>query len=160
MPDALDERTRRRQEAQRLHRHDSRWRITLPLALAFLLVFVLFGLVAFPSESVWRLRASAISDFLVSVLILCPLILCLFPVYLLVVALAWWATRLHQGAQPPLERLQTRLDQAGAQLQRAAESLSHKTIDWSAKLAPLLSLLSIFDRPNHVPQEQSPHEPK
>lgn len=160
MPDALDERARQQQEAKRLHRRDSRWRITLPLVLAFLLVFMLFALVALPAEPVWRLRASAISDFLVSILIFCPLILCLFPVYLLVVALAWWATRLHQGAQHPLERLQTRLDQAGAQLQQAAESLSHKTIDWSAKLAPLLNLLSIFDQPNHVSQEQTPHEPK
>jgi predicted PurR-regulated permease PerM len=160
MPDALDERARRRQEAKRLHRRDTRWRIMLPLALAFLLIFTLFGLVAFPAESVWRLRASAISDFLVSLLVLCPLILCLFPVYLLTVLLAWWATRLHRGVQPPLERLQTSLDQAGSQLQRTAEMLSHKTIDWSAKLAPLLSLLSFFDRPNHTPQEQPPHEPK
>jgi len=159
MPDALDERARRRQEAKRLHRRDNRWQIMLPLALAVLLVFILFGLVAFPAEPVWRLRASAISDFLVSLLILCPLIVCLFPVYLLVVVLAWWANRLHQGAQPPLERLQNSLDQAGAQLQQAAHTLSAKTIDWSARLAPLLSLLSVFNRPHRTPKDER-HEPK
>lgn len=154
-PPKLPDRAQKRQESRRQHRSETRWLIFLPLILAAVLVFLVFAIVAFPSEAAWRWRASAISDFLSSLFFVCPAIICLLPVYFLSVILAWGAWRLHSGVGRPIERVHRLLDQVAERVDGASEGVNQRAIGWSARLAPLMELLKIFDAPKRAEQDTS-----
>src|SRR5689334_12124786 len=54
-----------------------------------------------------RFQVSLIADWLVSVLFLCPMVVCLFPLCLLMILAVVGMNRAHQAVSKPLQRVET-----------------------------------------------------
>lgn len=134
--------TTERRPSQREHRRETLRFITLPFAGAVVLLLAGLALVlALPQ----RAQVSIIADWMSTVLILCPLTLCLFPL----TAGLWIAVagmnRLHAAAAKPLDRAEDLSRALAEHAAQTAEAVSQRVISGSARLAFITRLLSIFD---------------
>jgi hypothetical protein len=133
-----------RQNSLRKHRRAVRREILLPFAGGILLIVVLVMIAALQGET----PTSGVSTTLLTVLILCPLALCLLPVYLLLVMAVVGMNRAHDGVARPLRRLENWTLALRERATSASDRLARESINWSARFAPLDKLLfSFFDRP-------------
>lgn len=136
-----------------LHRRETRNQIVLPFLLAVVFVTLIVLFVAFLNNPQARTQVRAIADFVLSVTILCPAILCLFPIYLLVVVGVYGANKLHAGTQKPLERLETLTNQARERVSGWTDGANSQVSHWSARIEPLMKIMSIFDEPTTKTEE-------
>ncbi len=134
--------------AQQTFRRETRRYVWLPFALlmALLTLGILLAFVL-PQDGLNGLRAAAVGNFLLVVLLLCPMVLLMIPLYLLIVALGFGARALHDGAERPLARLEARMNDWRTQITVATDKLNRGGAQWSVRLAPLLALFSLFDPP-------------
>ena len=145
-----------RQSGAELHRRETRRQMILPFALAVMLVLAMFGVAALLDGPEGMPRVSIISNFLVSILIICPAIICLFPIYLLIVAAIYGANRLHDRTRSPLERLEKLAGDSADRLEGLTASVSKRAISWNASLAPILNLTRFFDSPEKTDSKEKP----
>ena len=132
------------QNSQRIHRRAVRREIILPFAGGIVLVVALVVIAAFKGET----PTSGVSTTLLTVLMLCPMALCLLPIYLVLVMAVAGMNRAHDGITRPLKRAES----ASLAMRERAVSLSDRaarvSINLNARFAPLDRLLfSMFDRP-------------
>jgi hypothetical protein len=139
--DATDGQHRGRRGRQQ-HRQTTRWRIYFPFFLSLLLVIGLFVVVALLPR---RIQVSLVSDWLFIIFVLCPMILCLFPLVLGVVAAVYGANRLHDSASPPLERLEELSASMNERVVTMTDKANQRVVDANAKVAPWLRWASFFD---------------
>jgi hypothetical protein len=101
-------------------------------------------------------QTSVIANFLLTLLILCPAALCLFPVYLIMVAVVVNVGRLERGTVKAFARVNTVSTKTLHGTQRAAERWATRSIRFNVFFAPLdKALFSIFDRPTGAPRPDS-----
>ncbi len=138
-------------DALKQHRRETQLQILLPLAGgAALLVVALVIVMLLPRF----IQVKAVSDFLVTLLLLCPLALCLLPLALALTVAALAMNRVHTGTAGLLGRLVTLSDRVSTRFDSAADTVAHKAIDVSVKLAPLeKQVFGAFDRPPIPPNE-------
>jgi hypothetical protein len=133
-----------RQNSQKIHRRAVRREIVLPFAGGILLIVVLVVIAALQGET----PISGVSTTMLTVLILCPLALCLLPIYLLLVFAVVGMNRAHDGIARPLRSLENLSLTLRERTTSASDRLARTTINWSARFAPLDKLVfSLFDRP-------------
>lgn len=123
------------------------WRyVVLPFTL-FMLVVLIVILLAFvlPQDGLNGLRAAAVGNFLLVLLVLCPSMLLMIPLYLLIVVLNFAMRQLHDGTERPLARLEARARTWREQVTATTDKLNRSGAQWSIRLAPLLSLFNLFD---------------
>jgi hypothetical protein len=94
-----------------------------------------------------RLQVSIIADLLLSFLVLCPLVVCLFPLCILMIALAASVARGHDVAARPLRRVEDWSRLFAEKTAQVADTVNHLTVDWSTRFAFVDRLLSVFDPP-------------
>lgn len=136
--------TTERPDSQRTHRRAVRRQIVLPFAGGILLVVALVVFAASQGAA----PTSGAANTLLTLLILCPMALCLLPLYLLLVLVVAGMSVAHDGLARPLRRLEdltlTLRDRTYSLSDRAART----TINLNTRFAPLDKLLfSLFDRP-------------
>ena len=136
------------------HRRETWTQIALPVAVGGALVIV--GLAV--AMLLPRVRqVSAVSDFLVTVLLLCPLAVCLLPAALGLLVLALGMNLVHERATGLLGRVVTLSETISKRVESGADGIAHRAIDVSAKLAPVEQrVFGAFDRP----EPSSPKEAK
>ncbi|QPC80690.1 hypothetical protein G4Y79_13310 [Phototrophicus methaneseepsis] len=143
-------RSERRESGPELHRRETRLGIWLPFFLTFLLVVALILLIALPSEPEWRTRVSFIADFMGSVLIFCPAIICAFAIYLVLVVAVWGMNRLHSGAASPLEKVENITANLANRVESATEKVNERVVDASTRMASLTYFMRFFDQNENI----------
>ncbi len=137
-----------RSESQKLHRRAVRREIVLPFAGGLLLIIALVVIAASQGAT----PTNGVANTMLTLLVLCPLALCLLPVYLLLVLAVMGMNRAHDGIAAPLLRLEKLTLALRDRTYSLSDRAARTTINLNARFAPLDKLLfSLFDRP-------APHE--
>ncbi len=110
-----------------------------------------------------RLQVSLISDWLLTVLVLCPMVICMFPLVIGIIALIAGMNQLHQTTAKPLRRLSALSQTMADRTVQTTTVINEKTVDASSRFAFLERLLSVFDEPSSSvngteQKEEKPHE--
>jgi hypothetical protein len=130
--------------ARTRHRLETRSQILLPmLGGGLLLVGLLVAALLLPLRS----QVSLVADLLLTIFVLCPMVLCLFPVYIVLMVLAFGMNKLHDAGARQLERAEKLSHSVATKTITAADSLSRKSIIINSAFAPLNRIWSIFDPP-------------
>lgn len=145
-PDTPETATIPQQRGTIMHRRETRRQIWLPFGLGVALVILAFLIVALPADPVWRVRAQAIADFLYTLLCSLPLLLCLVPLYLVIMLGIYGMNRLHDSTERPLRRVENLAEGLANRIEVVAATINKQTINWSARIAPLMRLFSTFDQ--------------
>lgn len=130
--------------AEQTHRRETRMGIILPFAVGIVVVLA-GGVIAMLLPQ--RSQVSIIADLMVTILLLCPSVLCLFAVGIGLVAAAAGMNKVHNGAGKALGRAEGLTARVLTRTERVTESVNQRTINLSVKLAFLEKLLGFFDRP-------------
>lgn len=136
------------QQAVRRHRRQTRLLIWLPFWLGLAVVVLAVGLAA---AQPLRAQVSLMSDFMLTLLVLCPLAICLLPLYLGVVLLAWLVYRLHGMSERSLGRVVTWSETMPARATRIGDRLAGWAINLNARLAPLEN--KVYGLLDHQPEK-------
>src|SRR3982751_4009599 len=91
-----------RLESKKLHRRAVRLEILLPFAGGLLLIILLVVIAAIAGKT----PTSGVANTMLTVLMLCPMALCLLPVYLLLVVAVFGMNRVYNLIAKPLRQLQ------------------------------------------------------
>ena len=105
-----------------------------------------------------QLQVSLIADWLFSVLFLCPLVLCTFPIFILLVVAVVGLNRVYDNATHPLRRLETLSLSLKDQSEGAMDAVSRFVIEASVRFAFIERLLGIFDPPPSPADDVSEEE--
>lgn len=131
------------QRAEAQHRRQTRLFIWLPFGAAILLIL---GAVVVAALLPLRLQLSVVSDFVLTVLVLCPMAICLLPLYIALVVLIAAMNRLHHNTAHALGRAVNWSQSLSRRVDQAAGRLERWSIQWSTRLAPLeKTLFSLFE---------------
>lgn len=130
-----------RQRGRYLHKREVRWQIYLPFFVASLVILTLFIAVALLPQ---RIQVALVSDWMITILLLCPLVLCLFPIVLLVTVAAYGANRLHTSVAPPLERLEELTISMNERVTATTRRVNQGVIRTHTRLAPILHWMHLF----------------
>lgn len=159
--DETSKRQHLREEGRQIHRRETRRQIILPYMLGVGLLVVIFLIMALPTDPVWRLRASAVGDFLYTLLCLLPLCLCGFGAYAGVMVGIWGMNKLHASTERPLVRVENLVAGLATRVDNLSEMINTRTLDWRAKLEQVLTFLSVFeelDRSTDQPTDEQGDE--
>ncbi|MBC8170513.1 MAG: hypothetical protein H7X77_02535 [Anaerolineae bacterium] len=121
----------------------TRHRILLAMVGGGVFILILIGItLTQPSRGI-----SVISNVMLTCLCLLPMVICLLPIYLLLVVAIYGMNRVHGSVETQLHRAQ---DASVSLIERSngiTDSLNRSSINFSALLAHLDPLFNIFDRP-------------
>jgi hypothetical protein len=132
-----------RQSSQQAHRRAVRREILLPFAGGLLLIVVLVVLAA----SQGAVPTSGVANTLLTVVILCPLALCMLPVYILLVVAVFGMNRVHDTIGKPLRALENLTITLRERTYGISDRAARTTINLNARFAPLDRMVfSYFDR--------------
>jgi len=139
-------------ESEKLHRRAVRREILLPFAGGILLIIVLM-VIAIAAGST---PTSGISTTMLTVLVLCPLAICLLPVYVLLAVAVAGMNKAHQGVARPLRALTAQSLALRQRTYSIADRMARTSINLNTRFAPLdRAVFSAFDRPA---QQEDDHE--
>jgi membrane protein implicated in regulation of membrane protease activity len=137
-----------------LNRDTVRW-IVLPIAGVGALVLVGTVIVLILPG---RLQVSLIADWLLSVLFLCPMVVCLFPLCLLMILAIVGMNRAQQAVSKPLQRVETLSATLRDRTVHTTDAINRQTINASVKFAFIDRLLAVFDSPMEPPGDLTKEE--
>jgi hypothetical protein len=130
--------------SQQVHRRAVRREIVLPFAGGLILIVVLVVIAA----SQGAIPTSGVANTMLTLLVLCPLAICLLPVYLLLVLAVVGMNRAHHGIAKPLRALENTTVTLKERTYSISDRLARTSINLNARFAPLDKLIfSAFDRP-------------
>jgi flagellar basal body-associated protein FliL len=139
------------EQNDRAYRKQVRRYVTLPIVL---LLLIMLATVVVMLLLQTRAQVAVVSDFLLTVFVLVPSIICLFPVVLLMFWLVDKVNSLHTGTKPPLRRI----EQWTADLQDRVDSWARladsRVLRWAVQFAPIRHVLTMFDDPELYNQEE------
>lgn len=131
--------------ANERHRRETRRQIYWPFGV-MVFVFILIMLLVFTVVLPRRVQVSLVADYLTILCFLCPLALCLFPIYLMTLAGLYGATRLHDTTESPLKRLEQLSQNMTQRATTMTDNLNQRTININVRFAFFNRLFDIFDR--------------
>jgi len=133
-----------RTHSEKMHRSDVRWKIALPFLGGLALMIGLVVIAALEGSA----PTSAVASTLLTVLLLCPLAICLFPIYVLLALAAISMGRAHDLTSQPLRRIEALSLSLRERTLAVTERAAHATLNLNARFALLDRLIfSAFDRP-------------
>jgi len=141
----------KRTDSAARHRRESRNTITLPFFLVFVVLLAMVIAVLLLPQ---RAQVSLVADWMTLWLILCPVVICLFPIYLGVMLGIYGMNRLHKGTRTPLEKLQVSYSKNLKRVTDFTGSVNQRMIDTQVKLTPYMRYLQAFDSAPEAKQEQ------
>ncbi|MCU0511768.1 MAG: hypothetical protein MUE40_04265 [Anaerolineae bacterium] len=133
------------EDGRTIHRRETRRQIWLPAGAALLLVLLLGTVPALLSDPLARLRVAVIADVLFTVMILCPAVLCLFLLYVLVVAAIYGMWLLQRLAGTPLQRLEKATATLAQRVAGWTGRINQQVIGLNERFAALTWLFNLFD---------------
>ena len=135
---------RRQVKAGRAERRGLRRGVLLPFTVVLALVVALVGLALSLRSPV---QVALLSDSMLTLLVLCPLAVCMFPLVILSLALVALLNRWHPMSRSPLRRLEAWTALMEGNIEAWLGNIDERVLNWAVKLAPLRELLTTFDPP-------------
>jgi predicted PurR-regulated permease PerM len=119
--------------------------IWLPFIVGFVFVVVLVVVAATLPDA---RQTSLLANFLLTILILCPMALCMLPIYLVVVAAIYGMTSANKHAAKPLIVLERTTAKVAARTHDIGVKVAKASITFNVKMTSVdRAVFSIFDRP-------------
>lgn len=132
-----------REAGETIHRRETRRQIILPMVGASLLIFIIFLMAALLPL---RVQVSTLADWMTTIFLLCPAVICLLPIYIILVAGVYGMNKLHNSVGTPLQKLEHFSEGVANRIESATTGVNRQTVKWRARFAPLEKLMSIFDK--------------
>lgn len=127
------------------HRRTFLRKVALPFALGGLSIV---ALIALSVLALGRRDVSLLADWMLSCLCLLPLLIILFPVYLLLVVAAFTLGKADRFTTRQVRRARVMTEKLSERTRETSLNLSRRSIGFNARLAPLDRLFNVFDRPS------------
>lgn len=125
-----------------------RWKHRRNVLLAIVLPFIggFLVIVALSVAAIASGRSSTLADIFLTIVVLCPVAVCMLPIYFLLVILIGLMGRANQSAGRGLQRLNGLVDGVGIRAVGATNRVAGLSIRWNSAFAYLDKLLfRIFD---------------
>ena len=135
-------REQRHQQLDALQRRQRRRGILLPFMTVLLLMLGFVGVV-FSLQS--PQQVAVVSDAMLTLLVLCPLAVCLFPLVIGSLLLVMMMGRWQQRAASPLRRLESWTAAAAVRAEGWLGRIDARVLSWAVGFAPLRHMLGFFD---------------
>ncbi len=124
------------------HRRQTVLQLVLPMLLVVLLVVACVVLVLlFPR----RLQVGIVADIMVTTFMLCPAVICMFPLALGMLIAVFGMNRVHDGLARPVRRVADFSHTLSERTISTTDMINQKTIDLSARLGGVYKLLSVLE---------------
>jgi hypothetical protein len=128
-----------------VHQRAMRKQIILPVILVVVGLTALLFLTLIPLTP---RGLSLVADLLLVIMCLIPMVICLLPVYLMLIAAVALMNRMGGGTTKQVRRVRGATETLAQQTRSTSDTINRKTVNMSARIAPLDRLWSIFDRPD------------
>ncbi|MEO1290497.1 MAG: hypothetical protein AAFV93_22365 [Chloroflexota bacterium] len=153
-----DQQAPRRESGAIIHRRETNWQIYFPFILGILVLVSVFALLGLPTESVWRDRVQAMGDFLYTLLCMIPMLICMLPFYLVILISIYGMTKLHDGTERPLRKLENATESLASRIETITVFINEKTAQFGNTTDPFTNMLTTFDSPAEQNKEQIDNE--
>lgn len=128
----------------RQHHAETRRDILLPMLGAGVLILALVAIAAVVLTP--AIRLSLLADYLFTLFVLCPTVICIFPIVLLLTASVYGLNRMHQSVNRLLMGIEDKSQTMTNKTTAAGESLNQRVVELNARLEPLMKLIDVFER--------------
>ena len=129
-------------DLDRLRQRRIRRGVVLPFTVA-LVVVMGFGAAAFALPS--PVQVAALSDAALTLLLLCPMVVCLFPLVVGAMTLVVMMARWNRKAASPLRRLESWAEALERNADGWLGGIDRRVLEWAVAFAPIRQLLRTFD---------------
>ncbi len=146
-----DERKGRQLAPGRAERRGVWLSVLLPFMLVLVIVIAITGTILSLRSPV---QVAVLSDSMLTLLVLCPLVVCMFPFVILSLVLVAMLNRWHPKTRSPLRRLEAWTAMMEQNVESWLENVDERVLNWAVRLAPLRELLTAFDPPAVEPSEE------
>jgi hypothetical protein len=131
----------------RTQRRQFRRQILLPMGLgALVLIGALLALIPLSRQDV-----SIIADLMLSCLCLLPMVICLFPIYMLATVSVFMLNRADSAVTKQVRRVRGATETLRVRTDSATDEVNERVMGWSVRVAALNVLFDFFDRPPAPP---------
>ena len=144
-------RLRQHLELDKLVRRRLWFSLRLPVLALLAVVVPIVGTVLSLRSPV---QVAVMADSMLTVLVLCPLALCMFPLVILCLALVSLMGRWHPQSRSPLRRLEAWTAAVEGKVEAVLGNVDTRVLNWAVRLAPLRQLLRTFETPNDELQNE------
>jgi hypothetical protein len=127
------------------------WRKLLPLGLAFLVVAVLlYSLLSLPPRGL-----GIVADFMFTCMCLLPLVICLFPVYIMMMAAIYGLSRVNGTIKSQMHRAVALTENMKTNTTETTSKINQSALNTGVTLAKLDVIFNIFNRPSNDTEHQT-----
>lgn len=138
--------TQRIRTSEIRHRRDTWLWIILPMFLLVLLIAAAVAVLVIAPRELQAAHTSVVSDLMLSVLILCPAVLCMLPVTILMLASVVGFSRLHGAAASPLRRLEGHSETLNSKANSVADRINRGAINIGSRFGFIYKHLGTFEQ--------------
>ena len=131
-------------ELRRAERRGLWLSVLLPFILVLVIMVAIIGTVLSLRSPV---QVAVLSDSMLTVFVLCPLVVCMFPLVILSLVLVALLNRWHPKSRSPLRRLEAWTAMMEQNVEGWLENVDERVLNWAVRLAPFRELLTTFDPP-------------
>lgn len=139
-----DSRGKQHRELDRLERRHLWLSVLLPFTFILAIVIAIVGTVLSLRSPV---QVAVVSDSMLTILVLCPLVVCMFPLVILSLVLVSLLGRWHPKSRSPLRRLEAWTATMEQNIESWLGHVDERVLNWAVRLAPFQHLLTAFDPP-------------
>lgn len=118
--------------------------VLLPFMFVLVIVVAIVGTILSLRSPV---QVALLSDSLLTLLVLCPLVICMFPFVILSLALVALLNRWGSKSRSPLRRLEAWTAMMEQNIEGWLANVDEHVLNWAVRLAPLREVLTTFDPP-------------
>lgn len=118
--------------------------VLLPFLIALAIAVVIIGTALSLRSPV---QVSVLSDSMLTVLVLCPLVICMFPLVILSFVSVRLLNRLHPRSRSPLRRLEAWTALVEQNVDERLGNVDERVVNWAVRFAPIRQILTTFDPP-------------
>jgi hypothetical protein len=143
------------QQAQALHRRDVFYKVDVPLYLGGLALIALIVLVAM-FTNLAPAEMGMVADFMAIFFLLLPMVLCLLPVYVIFMIVAFGAGALNNFTGRQFNRLNRLTYNIAEKTVNVTAAIDKRALDARVKVAGAESLMEhAFDKDNHTVEKEA-----
>lgn len=153
--------TDQHQRVETRHRQQTRWEIILPLAAAILVIVLCAAYVgsrAFLPTLNESNRVSLLADWMLLVFMLCPAVICMFPLAMLAVVSAIGMNKAHESLSGLLVKVEDASRLVETRTTSITEQVNQKTIAVSSRFGLIYKLLGTFESPESSENGKGTHD--
>jgi hypothetical protein len=153
--------TDQHQNVETRHRQQTRWQIILPAAAALLVIVICVGFVAsraFLPTLADSNRVSLLADWMMMVFMLCPAVICLFPLALLAVVAIFGMNKAHGAVMGLLIKIENSSRLLETKTTAVTNQVNQRTIAVSSRFGLIYKMLGVFERPDSSENDKGTHD--